>query len=266
MTVTNPAETYERFMVPVLFAPWADWLVERAAPKSGNDVLDVACGTGIVARRIAPVVGAEGTVVGLDISPDMLDVARSAAGDAGLEIEWRQGAAEALPFPDGAFDLAVCQFALMFFEDRPAALAEMRRVLRPEGRVVISVWQGLDRHPFYRALDDVIRQRLGTSGIGQIFGMGDVDELRTLMERAGLRDVGIEQVTMPARFPEPDLFLAGEIDVDTAAIPSMQVLDPGQRQEIVAAIRDDMEGPLREVIEGDAVVMPFHAHLVAARC
>jgi ubiquinone/menaquinone biosynthesis C-methylase UbiE len=262
MTVTNPAETYERYMVPVLFAPWADRLVELAAPRPGEHVLDVACGTGIVARRIAPAVGAGGTVVGLDISPDMLDVARSTAVDAGLDIEWRQGAAEALEFPDGAFHLVVCQFALMFFDDRNAALAEMYRVLEPGGRAVIAVWQGLDRHPFYRTLDEVIQRRLGMSGIGDIFGLGDTGELRALMERAGFRDVRIEQASMPARFPEPELFLAGEIDVDTAAIPAMQRLDPGQRQEIVAAIRDDMEHPLREVTEGNEVVLPFHANLV----
>jgi ubiquinone/menaquinone biosynthesis C-methylase UbiE len=264
MTVTNPAETYEQFMVPTLFSPWATRLVQAADPQPGERLLDVACGTGIVARKVAPLVGEQGTVVGVDISPNMLDVARSTAAGSGLQIEWRQGAAEALPFPDGEFDLVVCQFALMFFEDRNAALAEMHRVLKPGGRAALATWQGLDRHPFYRMLDEVIRRKLGMSGIGEIFALGDPDELRALMERAGFRDVRIEQTSMPARFPEPDQFLAGEIDVDTAAIPAMQALDPGERQEIVAALRDDMERSLREVTDGNEVVMLFHANLAVA--
>ncbi len=261
MTVTNPAETYEQFMVPTLFGPWATRLVQAADPQPGERMLDVACGTGIVARTVAPLVGEQGEVVGIDINPNMLEVARSTDRDAGLEIQWREGAAEALPFPDSEFDLVVCQFALMFFEDRNAALAEMYRVLKPGGRVALATWQGLDRHPFYRSLDEVIRRKLGMSGIGDIFGLGDTDELRALMERAGFRNVHIEQASMPARFPEPDQFLAGEIDVDTAAIPAMQRLDPDQRQEIVAAIGDEMERPLREVTEGNEVVLPFHANL-----
>ena len=96
----------------------------------------------------------------------MLEVARAAAAREGRAIEWRQGAAERLPFADGEFDLVTCQFALMFFTDRAAALAEMARVLRPGGRLALSVFQPIGRHPFYVALDRAIRARLGASGVG----------------------------------------------------------------------------------------------------
>ena len=264
MASTNPAETYESYMVPTLFGPWADVLVRAAQPRPGERVLDVACGTGIVARRAAPIVGPTGQVVGLDLNPNMLAVARAAAEREGLAVDWREGRAERLPFPDGGFDLALCQFGLMFFADRRAALGEMHRVLRGGGRVALGVWQGLDRHPFYRALDEAIERRLGMSGVRDIFALGDAGELRTLLAEAGFRDVAIEPVSMTARLPNPGAFLAGEIDVDTAAIPSMQHLDAQARRGVTEAIREDMEGPLRDVVEDGHVVLPFHAHIARA--
>lgn len=264
MASSNPAETYESYMVPTLFAPWASCLVESAGPQPGERVLDVGCGTGIVARCVAPLVEPNGQVVGLDLNPNMLAVARAAAEREGPAIDWQEGRAEALPFPDGRFDLVLCQFAVMFFSDRRAALGEMHRVLTDGGRVALSVWQGLDCHPFYRALHEAIERRLGISGVQEIFTLGDADGLRTLLTDAGFRNVVIESVSMAARFPNPDGFLAGEIDVDTAAIPSMQHLDAQGRRRITEAIRGDMAGPLREATEGDHVVIPFHAHVARA--
>ena len=261
---TNPAETYERYMVPTLFGPWASRLVRLAQPQPGERVLDVACGTGAVARSVAATGGPQGRVVGLDLNPNMLAVARTAAEREGVAIEWHEGQAERLPFADSVFDLVLCQFGLMFFADRRSALAEMHRVLAAGGRVALSVWQGLARHPFYRALHETIERRLGMSGVQEIFALGDEGELRTLLTGAGLRSVRLEPISMTARFPHPADFLAGEIDVDTAAVPSMQRLDAQARRELVAAIRADMEDPLRTATEGDHVVLPFHAYIARA--
>lgn len=262
--MSNPAETYENGMVPVFFGPWSSQLIQSANPQSGERVLDVGCGTGIVARRVAPYVGANGKVVGLDLSPHMLTVARAAAEREDLTIEWHEGRAEKLPFPDGSFDLVLCQFALMFFADRRAALSEMRRVLTTIGRISLSVFQSSQHHPFYQKLDEVIQQRFGLSGVLDIFALGDADELRRLLTDSGFQHVTIEPVSMTTRFPEPEAFLAGEIEMDTAAIPAMQHLDAQERQAITAAIREDMEAPLREVTQGDEVVLPFHVYLVRA--
>jgi ubiquinone/menaquinone biosynthesis C-methylase UbiE len=150
--MANPAEGYESYMVPTLFAPCARILIQAANPKPGERVLDVGCGTGIVAREVASRLGATGAVTAVDLSANMLAVARAAASRERLTIEWREGNAEQLPFHDGAFDLVLCQFALMFVADKAAALSEMRRVVTQSGRVLISVWQGLDRHPFYQTL------------------------------------------------------------------------------------------------------------------
>ncbi len=257
--MSNPAEMYEIFMAPTLFAPWASHLIQSANPQPGERVLDIACGTGIVARRVAPHIGSNGKIIGLDLNPDMLTVARAAAEREGLVIEWHEGQAESLPFPGGSFDLVLCQFALMFFADRQAALAQMHRVLADGGRVWLSVWQSLDQHPFYQTLHDVIQQRLGMSGVQDIFALGDADALRALLTEAGFQQIEIKQVSMTARFPNPKGFLAGEIEVDTAAIPSMQHLTVEERQAITAAIGNEMEAALQEVTEGDHVVIPFYA-------
>jgi ubiquinone/menaquinone biosynthesis C-methylase UbiE len=262
--MSNPAETYESYMTPALFAPWAMRLVQSANPQPGERVLDVACGTGIVARRVAVHVESKGRIIGLDLNPHMLTVARAAAKREGLAIEWNEGRAEKLPFPDGVFDLALCQFALMFFDDRRAALSEMRRVLANGARVLLSVWQGIERHPFYQTLNEAIQARLGMSGVQDIFALGDADELHGLLTDAGFQHVEINEVSMTARFPDPEGFLAGEIDVDTAAIPSMQHLDARARQAITAAIQGDMKDALREVTEDDHVVIPFHAQIARA--
>ncbi len=203
-------------------------------------------------------------VVGLDLNPNMLTVARAAAERQGLTIEWHEGRAEKLLFSDGNFDLVLCQFGLMLFTDRHTALTEMRRVLTNGGRVLLSVWQGLDRHPFYRTLHAVSQRRLGTSGVQNVFALGDANELHRLLTDAGFQHVEIEPVSMTARVPNPEEFLAWEIDVDPAEIPSTQHLDAQARQAIMAAISEDMKTPLREVMQDDQVVIPFPAHIVRA--
>jgi ubiquinone/menaquinone biosynthesis C-methylase UbiE len=251
-------------MVPGLFAPWASRVIEAANPQPGERVLDVACGTGIVARSIAPRVGSQGSVIGIDLSPDMIGVARTAAETEGLAIEWRASPAERLPFADGSFDLVLCQFGLMFFTDRHAALSEMYRVTRPGGRVVLSVWQGLDRHPFYRVLHDVSSRRLGRSSVGAVFSLGDSDELRRLLTDAGFQDVEIEPASITARYANPPEFLAWEMDVDPAETPALQYLDVESRHAILMTLHREMQTALGEVMQGDEVVMPSHAHIARA--
>ena len=147
--MANSAEGYESYMVPTLFGPCAR--IPAADPKPGEPVLDVGCGTGIVAREVASRAGTTAEVTAIDPSANMLAVAKAAADRDGLTIEWREGNAEQLPFHDDAFDLVLCQFALMFVADKAAALSEMRRVVTGSGRVLISVWQRLDRRAFTRS-------------------------------------------------------------------------------------------------------------------
>jgi ubiquinone/menaquinone biosynthesis C-methylase UbiE len=261
---TNPAETYESYMGPTFFGPWASRLIESAKPRPGGRVLDVGTGTGIVARLAASQVGPDGSVVGLDLSPDMLGLPGPRRHGKGSSSSGTRGRAERLPFPDGTFDLVLCQYALMFFVDQPAALAEMHRVLADGGRLALVVFQTIERHPFYRELDEAIQRTLGAPGVQQMFSLGDADGLSSLITGAGFKRVGIERISMTSRFPQPEAFLAGDIDVDTAAFPSMQHLDPPGRQAVTSAIREEMEGPLSQVVEDNHVVLPYHALIVTA--
>src|SRR5438477_104942 len=124
-------DVYERDLVPAVFGAWAPRVIALATPKPGDRVLDVACGTGIVAQRVAERLGAAGQIVGLDLNPAMIAKARSIAP----AIDWREASVMAMPLPDASFDIVYCQLGLQFFPDRPAALQEMRRVLAPQGRL-----------------------------------------------------------------------------------------------------------------------------------
>lgn len=262
--MSNPAETYEREMVPTLFGPWVSLLLQAANPQPGERVLDLACGTGIVARQVAPRVGASGQVVGLDLSPAMLAVARSAAEREGFPIEWHEGRAEALPFPEGRFDLVLCQQGLQFVPEKPQAVAEIYRVLGDGGRVALSVWRGLDHHPFFATLNEAVLRHLGVPALASPFALGDADELRTLLTGAGFRDAVIEPSSVTARFPNPEGFIAMEVDVIAAAIPSVQHLDAQAREALTEAIAGEMAGTIRELTQDDHLVIQSYAHVTRA--
>jgi SAM-dependent methyltransferase len=151
------AEAYEARFVPAIFAEWAPHLVEAAGVVGGQAVLDVACGTGVVARAAAGRMAGRGRVVGLDINEGMLAVARRLRPD----IEWRQGDAAELPFEPGSFDVVLCQAALMFFPDRAAALGEMARVATDGGVVAVQVWDRLEAQAGFGAMYEAFTEHLG---------------------------------------------------------------------------------------------------------
>jgi ubiquinone/menaquinone biosynthesis C-methylase UbiE len=148
------AEIYEEFFVPALFQQWAPRLAEAAGTRPGQHVLDAACGTGVLACRIADRVGRNGSVVGVDVNEGMLAVAKRKAPT----IEWREARAEALPFDENSFDAIVSQFGLMFFEDKRVALQEMRRVLRRGGRLAVAVWDSLENFQGYKELTTLVER------------------------------------------------------------------------------------------------------------
>jgi ubiquinone/menaquinone biosynthesis C-methylase UbiE len=143
----SSADAYEQLLVPSIFEPWAQGLVDIAGPRRGEHVLDAACGTGVVARAAASRVGPDGTVTGVDVNAGMLATARGI--DAA--IAWRHADATDLPFPDGTFDVVFCQQGYQFMADRAAAARELRRVVARPGRLALSTWRAIDRSPGYAA-------------------------------------------------------------------------------------------------------------------
>ena len=204
------AEVYEEFFVPALFREWAPRVAEAARLEPGQKVVDVACGTGVLAREAAGRVKRCGSVVGLDRNEGMLAVARR------LEptVEWRLGTAEALPFADGAFDVVVSQFGLMFFQDRVAALKEVWRVLRPGGRLAIAVWDVLDHSPGYAAMVALLQRLFGGAIADQLrapFALGEAEILRSLFADAGLTEVTIITLNGTARFPSLEAWVRTDV-------------------------------------------------------
>ena len=193
------AAAYDRLLGPALFREWAHRLTTAAEIAPGQRVLDVACGTGVLARVAAESVGTSGSVAGVDINPGMLAVARKAAPD----IDWREGSAESLPHEDRAFDAVVSQFGLMFFPDRKTALREMMRVLNPNGRLAVAVFDSLDNIPAYAIMADVFERRAGKE-IGDVlrfpFSLGDPEQIASLFADAGVENAEIDSQQGTARF------------------------------------------------------------------
>ncbi|HEX6285924.1 MAG TPA: methyltransferase domain-containing protein [Acidimicrobiia bacterium] len=153
----SAAEVYEEFFVPALFGVWPRIVLEEAQVGAGHRVLDVACGTGVLAREALVRVGETGEVVGLDPNAGMLAVAR----DREPAIDWEQGVAEDLPFESATFDRVVSQFGMMFFTDPEKAIEEMARVLSPNGRIAVAVWASLEETPGYAAMVDLLEDLFG---------------------------------------------------------------------------------------------------------
>jgi len=251
------AEMYEAKFVPALFAEWAPRLSEAAAVKRGDAVLDVACGTGIVARTAADIVGSDGRVVGLDLNEAMLAVAERVRPD----LEWRQGDVARLPFADGEFDAVLCQMALMFFPDRARALREMSRVVTPNGTVAVCVPASLDAQPAYGPFVEMAARHAGPEAVSLLstyWSCGDLEALTSVIESAGLSVTHAQTIAGVARFASPDELVATEVE-------STPLIDRISEQ-VYASIRAETTEVLAPYITAAGTLdAPLVAHLVAAR-
>ena len=242
-------------MYPRLFQQWASQVLDAAQAKEGDRILDVACGTGALAREAVTRVGATGMVAGIDPGPGMLAVAEKLAPT----VAWQQGTAESLPYPDQSFDAVVSQFGLMFFVDRQEALRQMLRVLVPGGRLAVAVWESLENSPAYPIEIAVLERMAGSAAAEALkapFVLGDRAELATLFESAGVASVQITTHTGTARFPS----IRSMVEADLRGwLPVMGVfLEEAQIQDILA----EAETALSRYVtpEGSVVVRRTSAH------
>jgi len=251
------AEAYEARFVPAFFAQWAPRLLDAAGVAGGQRVLDVACGTGVVARAAAERVGAAGSVAGVDLGEAMLAVARRVRAD----IEWRQGDAAALPYGDREFDVVACQMAMMFFPDPGAALREMCRVVRPSGTAGVLVPGALRANRPYELFVDIVTRHAGAEArslVTTYFALGDIDRLAGLFTDAGLAVTAATNPVGESRFGSIDELVTIEID----STPLGDRLDPVARERILADCRDALS---RWQAEDGSLRFPFECNLVVAR-
>lgn len=254
-SVASVAEVYERSMVPAAFALWAADLLALLALPPGSRVLDVACGTGIVARMAALHTGATGVVVGLDLHGGMLAVA-SAQAPTGV---WVQGSATALLCATAAFDVVVCQQGLQFFPDRLAALQEMARVLRPGGRVALVVWGALDDNPGHAALAQGLAHHLGTAVAAILhtsFSLGDAEALQRLLAQVGFRDVVLSHSVKMLRFASPEAFVRVWVRGSVLGRAGVEVHD-----DVLTAIVREVTAALRPYVNEEGLGVPIAAYL-----
>ena len=251
------AEAYEALHVSALFAEWAVPVLDAAGVEPGHRVLDVACGTGVLARTALSRVGPAGTVVGLDPGRGMLAVAERIAPS----VDWQLGTAEALPFPDDSFDRVVSQFGLMFFVDRAGALHEMLRVLKPGGRLAVAVWDSLDNQPSYSLEVELLQRMIGQAGADALrapFNLGDRGDLADLFESAGLGSPEITSHTGTGRFPNIRTMVEADL---RGWLPIMGVdLTEDQIENVLAEAENVLAGFVEP--NGD-VVFDSPAHIVA---
>jgi ubiquinone/menaquinone biosynthesis C-methylase UbiE len=262
----NAAETYERALVPAVFAPWAPHVVALADPQTGERVLDIACGTGLIARLAAERVGRTGNVTGLDLNPGMLSFAASITSPdpaTSAPITWREASATNMPLPDAAFDVVYCQLGLQFFPDRPAAMREMYRVLVPGGRLGLMVWQGIQYSPGFGALAAALARHVSTEAAGIMrapFGLADAEQLRALVAAEGFRDIAIQSVAGTVRFPSVSRFVQDYVRGSPLSSHVANVSDDTR-----AALVSEVGDQLMPYVAGDALTFPIKAHLASAK-
>lgn len=263
---TNPAvpKAYDEYFVPRLFEPWAKLVLDAAALQRGEALIDVATGPGTVARLAAPLLGPKGRILATDIAKPMLDLARAkpAPHDAAA-IEYVESGAAPLAAPSDAFDVLICQQGLQFFPDRPAALREMRRVLKSGGRALIAIWAEIERNQIFDAFHRALRQTVPADLAALItapFSWHRVSELKTAAEDAGFRDVRVLTRSLPMVL-EKGLDQAVRSFSATPVSPGVGALPHGTQDAFFARLRDE----LSSLVHHGKVVGEMVSNIIVAR-
>lgn len=256
-------DIYERYIVPAFSGAWAEDMVRRTRLKDGDRILDVACGTGIVSRRVYAMMGNRVHLSGVDVNPAVLEKGRDICTRDGIPVNFHQGSAGTLPFDDSSADVVLCQQGLQYFPDRTKALADIHRILVPCGRAVFSVWRPMEYSPFYQILHRALKRYVNEASakmLADAYALGDSKKVRELFNASRFREVDIRLVIKQMHCPNIDDFLTAGISAapfakDIAALPE------SRRKEmfkmILAASTDYMDD--------HGLVAPMAALLVSAR-
>jgi SAM-dependent methyltransferase len=255
------AELYECYVARYILGPWAPLLVDIAHVGVGERVLDVACGTGVVARAAAERVGTAGRVVGVDLNPGMIAVARSLPPPAGASIEWVERSALDLRLQDASMDVALCQQGLQFFPDKALALREMRRVLARGGRLALSVWNSVGL--YNSAVGEALTRFVGDAAALQFCASRQVpckDELQRLAVEAGFCAVEVRVSRINVHLPRLDEFTLGHLSA-TPLASLIAASEQATREKIGASVMEQ----LQRYDDGDGVTYPEESHVLTAQ-
>jgi ubiquinone/menaquinone biosynthesis C-methylase UbiE len=263
-TVPSVPQAYEAFLVPRLFEPWARLLLDEAQLMPAQVVIDIATGPGTVARCAARLLGPSGRIVATDIARPMLDIARAKPASATMApIEYVESPAAPLSAPTGAFDVALCQQGLQFFPDRLSALREMKRVLKPGGRLVVAVWAAIERNPVFAAFFTALRATT-TAELSELmlapFSWHSTAELKMAAEEAGFHDVRVLTRSLAMVF-EQGVEQTVRAFSATPVSPGVAALSQHVQDTFFARLRSEL-APL--VVDGK-VVGEMVSNLILAR-
>lgn len=251
----SAAERYDANMVPAIFEPFAHGLIDAACLVDGERVLDVACDSGIVARVAE---GSAGSVVGVDLNEDMLTVARRHAEG----IVWKRGDVTAMAFGDDSFDVVLCQDGVQYFADRHTALSEMRRVLTPSGRLVFSVWRGVEFNPTHLVFSQVL-DRLVSSEAGDTrrapFAFSDREANRAAVLEAGFTDPVVRLDVRVARFESAAKMVQIMVE-GTPLGAAMADAGEGVLEAVIAEVTDGLAG----YVDDYGLAVPLQSWVITA--
>ena len=254
-------EIYERVLVQPLFRPFAEAVVEWLKPAQGDSLVDVACGTGIVARIARKKLGPGARIVAVDVAPPMLAVARTV--DA--SIDWREGNATALPVGDSeAFSLLACHQGLQFFPDKPSAVREMRRVLAPNGRVAIACWRSLQDIPAVLELNEIAKRHVGPI-VDSRHSFGNADGLRALLIDGGIHDARVETFSHDVRFSDGTLFATLNAMAVIGMTERGKKLNEGERGELAGQIAAESHEVIARYTKHGEFTIPLSTNIATAR-
>jgi ubiquinone/menaquinone biosynthesis C-methylase UbiE len=226
----DAAQAYERIVARYILGPWAPGLVDAAAIARGERVLDVACGTGVVARAAANRVGPDGHVVGIDLNAGMIAVARTLSS-RGATVEWMERSALDLGLPGETFDAVLCQQGLQFFPDKALAIREMERVLRRGGRLALSVWNSVGL--YNKAVGDALAQHVSEHVASRFLASRRAparDDLERLAAEAGFGSIELRVARIDVRLPKLHRFVLDHLSATPVALDVVQVSDDTRKQ------------------------------------
>ncbi len=255
-------DAYEKYIAPAFGNAWAQDIIDRAGLRQGEKILDLGCGTGIVARCAYKSLGDSVHITGVDVNEIALEKAREISALNAATIEWKQADVTALPFSNDTFDVLLCQQGLQYFPDRSCALNEIHRVLVNKGRIVFSVWRSIEFSPFYYELQKILEAYVNpeaASILSSAYNLSDSVVLRTLLESARFKNIKIQPVNIQMRYSPLEEFLFGSFFA-SPFVNDILALEETKRKEMFQAIRKSIP----DYLDGDSLAAPMGCYVVCA--